>query len=164
MGSLIVLIVVAILVVIVGLLLAKKKQPSESGPWPYYAKRPLSQPDQILYFRLAKALPDHMVLAQVQLSRMLGVKKGSNHQAWLNRINRMSADFVVCAKDSSILAVIEADDASHNDPKRQKADAKKDRALGDAGIKVHRWQARMIPDETLIKTTFLSQAIAPPSI
>lgn len=107
MGSLIVLIVAAILVAIVALLLAKKKQPSESGPWPYYAKRPLSQPEQILHFRLANALPEHMILAQVQLSRMLGVKKGNNYQAWLNRINRMSADFVVCAKDSSILAVIE---------------------------------------------------------
>ncbi|MFZ2629366.1 MAG: DUF2726 domain-containing protein [Rugosibacter sp.] len=44
---------------------------------------------------------------------MLGIKKGNNYQAWLNRINRMSADFVVCNKDSSIVAVIELDDATH---------------------------------------------------
>jgi len=52
----------------------------------------------VLYFRLVRALPESVVLAQVQLSRFLGVKKGSDYQSWLNRINQMSADFVVCAK------------------------------------------------------------------
>ena len=52
----------------------------------------------MLYFRLVRALPDSIVLAQVQLSRFLGVKKVGDSQSWLNRINQMSADFVVCAK------------------------------------------------------------------
>ncbi len=155
MGWVLFLSVVVVLVFAVLLALAKKKQPADSGPWPYYAKRPLSPAEQILYFRLNKAMPDHIVLAQVQLSRLLGVKKGNNHQSWLNRINRMSADFVVCHKDSSILAVIELDDATHNESKRQEADAKKDRALSDAGIIIYRWQAKMIPDEAAIKAALL---------
>lgn len=157
MDSLVVLIVVVVLVALVGKIVGKKRVSTDASPWPYYAKRPLSAAEQILYFRLTKALPDHIVLAQVQLSRMLGVKKGNNYQAWLNRINRMSADFVVCAKDSSVLAVIELDDATHNNPKRQEADNKKDRALGDAGIKIHRWQAKTIPDEAMIRATLLPQ-------
>lgn len=121
--------------------------------FPYYAKKPLSQPEQVLYFRLIQALPDHIVLAQVQLSQLLGVKKGYNHQSWLNRINRMSADFVICNKDSSIVAVIELDDNSHARPDRQAADAKKDKSLSAAGIRVIRWRVASIPDIAVIQAT-----------
>ncbi|NTV94845.1 MAG: DUF2726 domain-containing protein [Thiobacillus sp.] len=164
MSWLVLLVVVIVLAAIAAQVLAKKKTPDSAGPWPYYAKRPLSQPEQVLYFRLSKALPDHIVLAQVQLSRLLGVKKGNNHQAWLNRINRMSADFVICHKDSSILAVIELDDATHNGGKRQEADAKKDKALDDAGIRIHRWQAATIPDEAAIRAALLSQGLGSPRV
>jgi very-short-patch-repair endonuclease len=159
MGSIAFLAVIVVLGSVLFLALAKKRQPDDAGPWPYYPKKPLSAPEQILYFRLNRALPDHIVLAQVQLSRLLGVKKGNNYQAWLNRINRMSADFVVCHKDSTILAVIELDDATHNESKRQEADAKKDKALTAAGIKIHRWQAKMIPDEAAIKTALIPQSV-----
>lgn len=157
MGTLLFL-ALAVLVIAMALALIKKQNPVVSGPWPFYAKKPLSPPEQILYFRLSKALPDHIILAQVQLSRLLGVKKGNNHQSWLNRINRMSADFVVCRKDSTILAVIELDDASHNESKRQEADAKKDKALDAAGIKMHRWQAKAIPSESQIQAALLPLA------
>lgn len=104
-------------------------------------------------FRLIQALPEYIILAQVQLSRLLGVKKGNNYQAWLNRINRMSADFVVCTKDSSIVSVIELDDATHQREDRQAADAKKDKALTSAGIRIVRWQATSIPDIATIQST-----------
>lgn len=121
------------------------------GPWPFYARKPLSKPEQVLYFRLCNALPQHIVLAQVGLSRLLGVKKGNNYHEWNNRINRMTADFVVCNKDASILAVIELDDASHEKEQRRQADAKKDRALASANIKMIRWQAKAMPNEEDIR-------------
>jgi very-short-patch-repair endonuclease len=139
-----------IAVVAVAALLAIVKAKSQGGisnkAWPFYAKKPLSRPEQVLYFRLVQALPDHIVLAQVQLSRLLGVKKGHNYQAWFNRINRMSADFVVCKKDSSIIAVIELDDAMHQNEDRRAADAKKHKALPSADISIVRWKANAIPD------------------
>ncbi len=114
MGFIILVLAFAIAIIFI-LALAKSKSQEADGDalWPFYAKKPLTQTEQILYFRLVQALPEHIVLAQVQLSQLLGVKKGENFQAWNNRINRMSADFVVCNKDSSIVAVIELDDATH---------------------------------------------------
>ncbi|MDQ7840824.1 MAG: DUF2726 domain-containing protein [bacterium] len=158
------LVLVVIVVVAVVLLVAAKAKSgagSEEGPWPFYAKKPLSVPEQILYSRLSKSLPEHIVLAQVGLSRLLGVKKGNNSQAWQNRINRMSSDFVVCSRDSSIVAVIELDDASHEREDRKVADAKKEKALGAAGIRIIRWQAKSLPDEAAIKATFHAQQRAP---
>ena len=147
------LIVIAIVFVAIALLFLKKRSAGSPDKWPFYPRKPLSAVEQILYFRLTKALPDHIVLAQVQLSRLLGVKKGNNYLAWTNRINRMSADFVVCTKDSTVLAVIELDDSTHNAKNRQEADAKKDKALGDAGVKIHRWNVKAIPNEATIKAT-----------
>lgn len=145
------LIIFAIVVFFV--LKLKTKSGKDDKDWPFYSKKLLSQPEQILYFRLTNALPDYIVLAQVQLSRFLGVKKGNNIQAWYNRINRMSADFLVCNKDSSIIAAIELDDSSHQKSSRQIADAKKDKAIGSAGIPIIRWQTNTLPDEAAIKTT-----------
>src|SRR6185437_13706650 len=102
-GIVALVIVVAIAAIVLAALQARTARVSEAGEWPYYAKKPLSAPEQILYFRLGEALPQHIVLAQVGLSRLLGVKKGNKSHAWNNRINRMSADFVVCGKDSSIV-------------------------------------------------------------
>lgn len=152
------LLALVMIIAILGLLKVKS-QGNLGGDdiWPFYAKKPLSPPEQILYFRLVEALPDYIVLAQVQLSRFLGVKKGHNYQSWSNRINRMSADFVICKKDASIVAVIELDDSTHQKIDRQIADTKKDKALEAAAIKVVRWQAKSIPDLTEIKATFIAQ-------
>lgn len=129
---------------------------SQIGPWPYYVKKPLSIPEQVLFFRLVEALPDCIILSQVQLSRVLGVKKGHPFTVWHNKINRMSLDFVVCLKDSTIVAVIELDDKSHEKPDRISADNKKDRALESAEVTILRWQVTNIPTVDEIKKTFLT--------
>ena len=156
MSSIVLLLVIVVAVVVVLAFLKAKAQGGVGDEvWPFYAKKPLSQPEQVLYFRLIQALPEHIILAQVQLSRLLGVKKGNNYQAWSNRINRMSADFVVCNKDSSIVAVIELDDATHQREDRQAADAKRDKALGSADVRIVRWQAKTLPDIATIHASFL---------
>lgn len=157
MSSIFLLLLVVVVIVVLAVLKAKAQGGAGDEVWPFCAKKPLSQPEQILYFRLIQALPEHIILAQVQLSRLLGVKKGNkNPQAWFNRINRMSTDFVVCNKDSSIVAVIELDDATHKREDRQTADAKKDKALASADVRIVRWQAKSIPDIATIQTTILS--------
>ncbi len=148
-------IVVVAIIAMLAILKAKFQGGGADEVWPFYSKKPLSQPEQVLYFRLVQALPAHIILAQVQLSRLLGVKKGNNYQAWFNRINRMSVDFVVCNKDSSIVAVIELDDATHQKEDRKTADAKKDKALASADIRIVRWQAKTIPDIATIQSTLM---------
>jgi very-short-patch-repair endonuclease len=149
------LIVVIAVIVVLAILKAKSQGGAGDKVWPFYAKKPLSKPEQVLYFRLVQALPEHIILAQVQLSRLLGVKKGNNYQTWFNRINQKSADFVVCNKDLSIVAVIELDDATHEREDRQAADVKKDKALTSAAVRVVRWQAMSIPDIAAIQSAFM---------
>lgn len=147
-AALILLFLAAVVIVIL-----KKKAASVSGkaPWPFYLKKPLTQPEQVLYHRLVAAMPECIVLAQVQLSRVLGVKKGFSFHEWNNRINRMSLDFVVCLKDSSVVAAIELDDKTHENASRADADAKKEKALSAAGVALIRWRVSALPDENAIR-------------
>lgn len=155
MNTLLVAVVVLALAAVVFVIL-KKRVSSASGDasWPFYARKPLSQPEQVLYHRLVAALPEHIVLAQVQLSRVLGVKKGFNFQEWNNRISRMSLDFLVCLKDSTIVAAVELDDKTHDKASRVEADEKKERALSAAGVALIRWHVSALPDEVSIQKAF----------
>jgi hypothetical protein len=132
----------------------RETEADEDYEWPFYAKKPLTPPEQVLYHRLVKALPEHIVLAQVQVSRILGVKRGFNFREWNNRVNRMSYDFVVCAKDARVIAVIELDDKSHDAPDRAANDEKKDRATASAGVRLVRWHVADLPDEAAISASF----------
>lgn len=133
-----------------------------SGAWPFYAKRLLTQPEQVLYHRLVKSLPNHIVLAQVQVSRVLGVKKGFRFHEWNNRINRLSYDFVICDKASTVIAAIELDDKSHESERRVYTDAKKTKATTDAGLRLVRWHVKSLPDELTIQRELLAnQALSP---
>jgi very-short-patch-repair endonuclease len=157
-------IIVGLAILLVVLAVLKKRGIGSSAghgePWPFYAKRPLSAPEQVLYQRLLRALPDHIVLAQVQVSRVLGVKKGFNFHQWNNRINRLSYDFVVCAKDATVLATIELDDKSHEAARRLDTDGKKDKATAAAGIRMIRWNVRAIPDAAAIQAAVAPAAVA----
>lgn len=153
--ALFILLVLALAVIALAVL---KKRGSLAGasdaPWPFYAKRLLSNPEQVLYHRLVRALPEQIVLAQVQVSRVLGVKKGFNFHEWNNRVNRLSYDFVICSKDSAVVGAIELDDKSHEAASRVDTDLKKDKATAAAGVRMVRWHVKAMPDEAAIKAEF----------
>lgn len=147
------LVIVAVAGTLAALIVIKKR--SETGvnkQWPFYVKRPLTSPEQILLHRLVDALPGHIILAQVQVSRVLGVKKGHNFANWNNRISQLSYDYVICDKSAGVIAVVELDDNSHNAPRRAAADAKKEKATLDAGVKLIRWRVSALPDDATIHT------------
>lgn len=126
---------------------------AEPERYPFEQTRPLSEAEQVLYWRLRKVLPDQVILAQVALSRIVRVEKGHDFRAWLNRINRMTVDFLVCLPDGTIVAAIELDEPSHDVDERMLADAKKSKALESAGIKLLRF--RGIPSEQELHKAFL---------
>lgn len=131
----------------------RRKAGPDDQPWPYQARRVMTDREQVLYHRLREALPDCLIFTQVQLSQVISVKyRTKNPQAWLNKISQKSVDFVVCHPDSSVLAVIELDDKSHNNAKQASRDADKSKALKDGGVKLIR--VREVPSVTTICKAF----------
>jgi len=126
-------------------LVRSSKSPTVPQPWPVYARRLMSPPEQVLYGRLVEALPGKLILSQVQLTRILEVKNVPNRNVWLNKLIRLSVDFVVCYPDSSVIAAIELDDSTHNGASRQSADTRKSEALAAAGVRLVRLHVRNLP-------------------
>ncbi len=153
-GLIFALILLTVCSLVIAVLKRRARPDASTAPWPFYVRKPLSQPEQVLYHRLQAAMPECIVLAQVQLSRVLGVKKGFNFREWNNRIDRMSLDFLVCLKDSTVIAAVELDDSTHEKASRIEADAKKGKALSAAGVALVRWHVNALPDEDAIRQAF----------
>lgn len=118
---------------------------------PYEQRKPLTASEAVFYYRLVKALPQCLILPQVQLSRFIRLKNaawyvrlGSSY-ALHNRIAQQSVDYLVCLKDFTIVAAVELDDRSHAHKSRQKLDIKKEESLKAAGITLVRWHAEQMP-------------------
>jgi hypothetical protein len=145
---------VLIAAVVISLVLRKLKprDGSLARPWPLEAKRYLlTERERALYQRLVEALPNHVVLAQVQLLQLVKFRGGRRGYAIVNRISQLSLHFVILMPDTSIVAAIELDDATHEREDRRRADARKNHALRSAGIPLIRWQAKSLPDATAIR-------------
>jgi very-short-patch-repair endonuclease len=99
-----------------------------------------------MYRRLRAAVPECVVLAQVALSSLVGIKERDDRRRWFNAISQKSVDFVLCLpNDFTVVAVIELDDMSHTRPDRQRADVTKDIALRVAGHPILRFKRHDMP-------------------
>jgi very-short-patch-repair endonuclease len=140
--------------VAVALARPRRRQASwRDRPWPLEATQTiLSEPEQVLYRRLVEALPEYLVLPQVQLVRVMRFKRGQRDRAVWNRISQLSIDFLIAKPDTSVVAAVELDDSSHLRVDRQDADARKEHALMSAGVPLIRWRVGKLPDVVSIKS------------
>ena len=101
---------------------------------PVRARRPLTPFEEQMYGTLTTALPECVVLAQVAFSALIT----TDEQAHRNRFDRKVADFVICSRQLTPIAVVELDDRSHWN--KQAADADRDAMLRNAGYHTLRYQ------------------------
>jgi hypothetical protein len=97
------------------------------------AKPLLDKREQLLYGRLVRAFPGHVILVNVALSRLV------------------VAAFAVCKADFTPVAVVELEDCSLSKDERSDRHRRKDQLLQAAGIKVIRLMANDIPNESALK-------------
>lgn len=112
--------------------------------------RLLNQGEQVLFFRLAEAVPALIVLSQVSLSQVFHIN-GRNVRTQLNEVGKKSLDYLICRKDFSIVAAIELNGPDHAKPAQQKSDAVKRAALEEAGIPLLIYTPDALPDVMTIR-------------
>lgn len=129
--------------------------------WPPQATRVLTPAERKAWFVLHTALPDHIILAQVPLSRFMKVPTRNSYSEWLRRVGLMSADIVVCDAQSQVVAVVDvrAEDGRENARARQRH-ARMDRVIAAAGIPMHVWHEHTIPTPAVARDLVLSKAAA----
>jgi hypothetical protein len=120
----------------------------------------LGKPEQVLYGRLVRGFPGHLVLAHVALSRLLAVdaKDTARHGV---------ADFVVCRADFTPLAVFGFADRLAAQPAGpgvgDRVNSRRDQLLRAAGIKVIHLSVDDIPREPALKALVAALPVDPPA-
>lgn len=97
-------------------------------------RRPMTAREQQMFFRLTETLTDCTVFPQMPLAALLTT---ADHQD-RNRYNRKIADFLICTKTLTPIAVIELDDVTHNN--KLAKDADRDAMLKNAGYQTIRYR------------------------
>ncbi|HZQ62860.1 MAG TPA: DUF2726 domain-containing protein [Casimicrobiaceae bacterium] len=106
-----------------------------------YLLRPrfLSKSEGVVYLLLKTAFPRHDIFARVRLADVLQVKIGPQGMERLRAFRKIAdqrVGFVICDRDSTILAIVDSRDAEQvNNAREQKLEIIKQRVLQAAQVK-----------------------------
>jgi hypothetical protein len=124
--------------------------------WPPQATRVLTSQERTVHSMLVRALPDHVVLSQVPLSRFLKVPKRHSYAEWLRRLGYQSVDFVVCDMTSQVVAVIELQPTANDMNERARKRLKRiQRTLKAAQIPLLVWSETNLPTPDAARAAIL---------
>lgn len=124
--------------------------------WPPDATRVLTVRHQRALEVLRRALPDHLILAQVPISHFIKVPTRNSYVEWLRRVGHVCVDLMVCDAASNVLAVIEVRQADKVETDRaRKRHDRVERVLRAAGIPMHVWNEALLPDPSAVRKAFV---------
>lgn len=122
--------------------------------WPPQAVRVLTLAERQAFDNLKRALPGHVVLAQVPLSRFISVPTRNPYQMWLQRVGRLSVDLLVCDFSSRPVAAIEIRGVDDG-PRATKRHRRLTEVLRAAGLVVHEWHEDSLPSVPQVRDLFI---------
>lgn len=131
--------------------------------WAPEATRVMTQHERKAYETLVRALPQHIVLAQVPLARFIKVPKRRSYGEWLGRVGQLNADLLVCDASSEVLAVVEVHSPRDSTRSRQRHE-RMVRVLKAAGIRVVIWMEGSIPGPDAARLQVMPEPAAAPPV
>lgn len=118
--------------------------------WPPQAVRVMTLYERKAYEIVRRAMPGHVVLAQVPLSRFVSVPTRYPYAQWLQRAGRLGVDLLICDTSSRALAAIEV--RTHDESARSaKRHQRLVEVLRAAGVTVHEWDEDNLPTVALAR-------------
>jgi hypothetical protein len=112
--------------------------------WPPQAVRVMTLGERQAFEVLRRALPGHVILAQVPLSRFISVPTRNPYQLWLQRAGRLAVDVLVCDFSSRAIAAVQVRTADET-PRAAKRHQRLIDVMRAAGLTVHEWDDSNLP-------------------
>ncbi|MDH5538232.1 MAG: DUF2726 domain-containing protein [Rhizobacter sp.] len=125
--------------------------------WPPQAVRVMTLPERLAFDTLRRALPRHLVLAQVPLSRFISVPSRHSYSKWLSRAGRLNVDLLVCDASSRVLAAVEVR-SPHDTTRSAERHERLASVLKAAGVTVHVWLENALPSTSAVRQLFKAKA------
>ena len=142
----IVLVLLLAIVAVIKVFLKRKAQGEQTYP---YEKEPaLFSPAERSFLGVLEQVVNnrYRLMGKIRLADIVKVKSGLNKSAWQNAFNKIQSkhiDIVACDPTTlSVLFVIELDDKTHSQSKRQNRDQFVDNVLRAAGIPIVHFTAK----------------------
>ena len=121
--------------------------------WPPESMRVLNPAERTAHDLLARALPNHMIFAQLPLSRFVKVESRYPYAQWLRRVGSHCVDLVVADPLSRVIAVIEVD--ALNAPRKSSARHQDvTRVLKHLEIPLYEWREGELPSLDQLRDLF----------
>ena len=147
-----------------GLILAQRNPGADHGMggestglgYRYEQFRPLTETEQVLYWRLVEALPECVVLPKVPFSRFIKAPEPGDkipvrlYRTMSARMAQKRVDFLVCLRDFTVVATVDLDDPASE----AKRDPMRDELLKSAGIVPLRVFAEAMPSVETLREMF----------
>lgn len=124
------------------------RRPARSGRTNVTSRRAFSQVEGMLWSRLTSALPDHVVLMAVPMTRLVAVRKAGGLGRNQRKVEALTVDFGVFRLDGSISSVVILEDGDATLSRRQLKLRRK--LLERAGIRTYTWSSKPLPTVDMI--------------
>jgi hypothetical protein len=118
--------------------------------WPPEATRVMGTHERLAYQAVSRAMPEHLLLAEVSLARFLNVPRRHSYSEWLKRAGHLSVDLLVCDSASQVLAVVLLR-SPQDSARRLRRVQRMQRVLHAAKVRVVVWTAGDIPGPEAVR-------------
>ena len=127
--------------------------------WPPQPTRLMTATERRAFAMLTRALPDHIVLAQVPVSRFVSVPKRNSYADWLRRVGYQCVDLIVCDIATQVLAVVELQPVQPSERAKKRL-LRIARTLKAAGVPLHVWREDKLPAFETLRQTLVPESVA----
>ena len=124
------------------------RRPSRKGRTNVIARRAFSQAEGQLWSRLTAALPDHVVLMSVPLTRFVAVRQDGGLGRNQRKLEALTADFGIFRADGTVSSVVLLEDGDSVLTRRQIKLRRK--VLDRAGVRTVSWTSKPLPSVDMI--------------
>jgi len=124
------------------------RRPARKGRTNVTPRRAFSQAEGQLWARITNALPDHVVLMAVPITRLLAVRKAGGLGRNQRKLDALTVDFGVFRADGTVSSVVILEDSDTTLSRRQLKLRRK--LLERAGVRAVTWSAKGLPTIDMI--------------
>lgn len=118
--------------------------------------KPLLTPTELKFSRLLEqAIPELRVMYQVAVYQTIKIQNSSENLKILNKLNRLTFDFVVIDNESNVVVILELDDKTHLRADSLKRDQKKNDLIKYLGKPLLRFQSSNFPSLEELRNSIL---------
>ncbi|WP_374318320.1 DUF2726 domain-containing protein [Aquabacterium sp.] len=123
--------------------------------WHLNARPVFTTEERALFRALQAALPNHVILAKLNVMRFCQPAQGFDARRWYDRLQTLNVSFAICTINGTVMSVIDLE--SRHKPQSSRSQRMKETVLESARVRYLRCQSGQWPQGALLAPWVLGQ-------